>query len=64
MPEEICSLCHRHIRYIDPISEKVYIQGMCKQCERDQDSILLELAEKQKRIKNYLLGGDQKKPPA
>ena len=54
--------CQRHVRYKEPLDDKRVSHGCCKKCEIEQNKILDEILEKQKRI-NKFLSGEGKKPP-
>lgn len=56
MPEEVCCICHKHIKYHPPIEDKKKIQGMCPKCEREQDQFLADIKEVEQRVKEYRKG--------
>lgn len=56
MPEEVCSICKRHLRYINPIEDKTKIPSMCPKCEREQDQFLADIKEAEQRVKEYRKG--------
>ncbi len=49
----ICCFCKRHIAYKEPYDDKRISHGACKKCEAEQNAILDEMLEKEKRIKKY-----------
>lgn len=53
MPEEVCCICHKHIKYHLPLEDKKKIQGMCHVCEKLQDQFLKEIKDKEKRVDKY-----------
>ena len=53
MPEEVCSICKKHIKYHPPLEYKKKIQGMCPSCQRDQDRFLDDMVAEERRIKEY-----------
>lgn len=51
--EVICMFCKKHLQYKEPLDDKRISHGCCRKCEDEQNKILDEILEKQKRIAEY-----------